>query len=183
MADQTIVKPLGLTKDIRILVHGIPYVMTFTIIQSSVLNSRYFMLLGCPWLRDVKMSHDWGNNTIIIQGTNTIKTIFVTKKLGTPTKHPEVLVCYDFHSGIFDKKKDLMFATKPRLFSIGIIVVLASIWSNQNVKLITSTSLNLVKHVNKPIEPMFKPLVSSNILVKAIPVQSITIAIPHNTFQ
>jgi len=80
------------------------------------------MLLGCPSLRDVKMSHDWGNNTVIIQGTNIIKTIFVTKKLGTPTKHPEVLVCYDFHSGIFDIKEDLMFATKPRLFSIGIIV-------------------------------------------------------------
>jgi hypothetical protein len=37
-----------------------------------------------------------------------------------------------------------MFATKPRLFSIGTIVVLTSIWSNQLVKLITSVGLNLV---------------------------------------
>jgi hypothetical protein len=58
MVDQTIAKPLGLIKDLRILVHGIPYAMTFIIIQSSVLDSNYSMLLGHPWLRDVKMSHD-----------------------------------------------------------------------------------------------------------------------------
>jgi hypothetical protein len=32
MANQTIVKPLGLIKDLRILVHGIPYVVTFNVI-------------------------------------------------------------------------------------------------------------------------------------------------------
>jgi hypothetical protein len=32
MADQTIAKPLGLIKDLKILVHGITYAMTFTII-------------------------------------------------------------------------------------------------------------------------------------------------------
>jgi hypothetical protein len=55
--------------------------------------------------------HDWGNNTITIQGAGTIRTIHVTKKLGTPTKHLEVLVCYDFHFGISDEEEDLMFAT------------------------------------------------------------------------
>jgi hypothetical protein len=29
MANQTITKPLGLIKDLKILVHGIPYVITF----------------------------------------------------------------------------------------------------------------------------------------------------------
>jgi hypothetical protein len=113
MAYQTIAKPLGLIKDLKNFVHGILYVMTFTIIQSSVLNSSYPMLLGRPWLRDVKVSHDWGNTIIIIQGTNTIRTIPITKKLGAPTKHPKVLICYDFHFGIFDEKEDLMFTTKP----------------------------------------------------------------------
>jgi hypothetical protein len=59
------------------------------------------------------MFHDWGNNIITIQGTNTMKTIHVIKKLGTPTKRPKVLVCYDFHSGISDEKEDLMFTTEP----------------------------------------------------------------------
>ncbi len=44
MTNQTIVKPLGLIKDLKILVHEIPYAMTFTIIQSSVLNSSLLVL-------------------------------------------------------------------------------------------------------------------------------------------
>jgi hypothetical protein len=50
-------------------------------------------------------------NIISIQGTNAYKTIFATKKLGAQTKWLEVLVCYDFHLGIFDEEEDLMFAT------------------------------------------------------------------------
>jgi hypothetical protein len=45
MAYQTIIKPLGLIKDLKILVHGIPNVVIFIVIQSSVLYSSYFMLL------------------------------------------------------------------------------------------------------------------------------------------
>jgi hypothetical protein len=74
------------------------------------------MLLGRPWLKDVKVFHVWGNNTIIIQGTSIIRTIPITKKLGAPTKRPNVLVCYDFHSGISNKEEDLMFATKLGCF-------------------------------------------------------------------
>jgi hypothetical protein len=48
MANQTIAKPLGLINDLKILVHGTPYTMTFIVIQSSVLDSNYFMLLGRP---------------------------------------------------------------------------------------------------------------------------------------
>jgi len=81
MDDQTIVKPLGLIKDLKILVHGIPYVVTFTIIHSSVLDFSYFMLLGRPWLKDVKVSHDWGNNIITIQGTSTLKPYMLLRNL------------------------------------------------------------------------------------------------------
>jgi hypothetical protein len=62
------------------------------------------MLLGCPWLKDVKVFHNLGNNDII-QGIDTIKSIPITKKLGAPTKCLKVLVCYDFHFGIFTKKR------------------------------------------------------------------------------
>jgi hypothetical protein len=58
MVDQTIAKPLGLIKDLKIFVHGIMYVVTFIVIQSCVLDSNYSMLLGHPWLKDVKMFHD-----------------------------------------------------------------------------------------------------------------------------
>jgi hypothetical protein len=58
------------------------------------------MLLGRPWLKDAKVSHDWGNNIIIIQGIGTIKIIPNIKKLIAPTKHSKMFVCYDFHLGI-----------------------------------------------------------------------------------
>jgi len=55
---------------------------TFIVIENNVLNSNYFMLSDHPWLKDVKISHDWGSNTIIIKDINTIKTIPIIKKLG-----------------------------------------------------------------------------------------------------
>jgi hypothetical protein len=175
MANQTIAKPLGLIKDIKILVHGIPYVVTFTIIQNNVLDSNYYMLLSHHWLKDAKMFHDWGNNIIIVHITNIVKTIHVIKKLGAPTKLPKLLVCYDFHFRISNEKEDLMFATKPRLFSLGTIVVPTLICSYQLVKLIILASLNLV-------EPMFKSLILFDILVKPTSILPINITIPLNIF-
>jgi hypothetical protein len=70
------------------------------------------MLVGCHWQKDVKVFHDWGNNTITIQGMSKIRTIHVTKKLEAPTKCPKKLVGYDFQFGISDEEKDLMFAIK-----------------------------------------------------------------------
>jgi len=48
-----------------------------------------------------------------------------------------VLVFYDYHFGISDEEEDLMFTTKSRLFSIGTIVVLTLIWSDQPIKLVS----------------------------------------------
>jgi hypothetical protein len=58
MANQTIAKPLGLIKNLKIFVHGIPYIVTFIVINSNVLDSNYSILFGCPWLTDAKVSHD-----------------------------------------------------------------------------------------------------------------------------
>jgi hypothetical protein len=40
------------------------------------------MLLGRPWLRDAKVAHAWGNNTITIQGNGIVKTITLTNHVG-----------------------------------------------------------------------------------------------------
>jgi hypothetical protein len=48
MVDQTITKPLDLIIDLMIIIHGIPYAITFIMIQSNVLNSNYSMSLGRP---------------------------------------------------------------------------------------------------------------------------------------
>ncbi len=45
-----------------------------------VLDVIYPMLLKRPWLRDAKVSHDWGTNSITIESNGDVRTIFVTKK-------------------------------------------------------------------------------------------------------
>ncbi len=58
MENQTIAKPLGLIRDLKIFVNGIPNTITFIVINNNVLKTSYSMLLGCPWLIIVKVSHD-----------------------------------------------------------------------------------------------------------------------------
>jgi hypothetical protein len=58
------------------------YITTFIVFQNSVVDFNYSMLLGRPWLRDAKMAHDWGSNTVTIQENGIIRTIIVTKHLG-----------------------------------------------------------------------------------------------------
>jgi hypothetical protein len=65
--------PLGTIKNLKIHVHGIPYVATIAILQNNVVDSSYFMLLERPWLRGAKVTHDWGNNVIIVQINGTIE--------------------------------------------------------------------------------------------------------------
>jgi hypothetical protein len=72
MADQTITKPIGLIKDLKIHIHGIPYIATFMIMKNNVFDFTYSMLLGRPWLRNACVTHDWGNNLIIIEGNGMV---------------------------------------------------------------------------------------------------------------
>jgi len=111
MADQSMTKPLRIIKNLKIHIHGIPYVATFIVLQNNVVDSSYFTLLGRPWFRDVKVTHDWGNNVINVQGNGTIKTISINKKLGAETKIPQIFVCYDLLDGLTNEKEDLIFET------------------------------------------------------------------------
>jgi hypothetical protein len=72
MVDQTTTKPVGLIIDLTIYVLGISYITTFPILQNSVVDFSYSMLSGRPWLTDVKVAHDRGNNTITIQRNGTV---------------------------------------------------------------------------------------------------------------
>ncbi len=96
MAYQTTKKPMGLIKDLNIHVQGILYITMLIVLQNSVVDFSYSMLLGKPWSKDVKVAHDWGSNIVTIQGNGTIKTIIITKHLGGETIKPEVLLCYNY---------------------------------------------------------------------------------------
>jgi len=58
MVDQTMAKPMGFIRNLKIHTHGIPYIITFIIIKNIVLNARYFMLSSRSQLKDAKVSHD-----------------------------------------------------------------------------------------------------------------------------
>jgi len=64
-----------------------------------------------PWTTNVKVTHDWGNNVITIQGNGTVRTISVNKKLGVKTRRPQILVYYDLMQRLIDEEEDLIFET------------------------------------------------------------------------
>jgi hypothetical protein len=70
---------------LRIHIHGIPYVTTFTVLKNNVVDFSYFMLLRRLWLKDAKVTHDC-DNVIIVQGNGIIRTISINKKLRAKTK-------------------------------------------------------------------------------------------------
>lgn len=59
MVDQIKTKPMGLINDVRIG-NGIPYTVMFTIMNNSMVDDSYSMLLDQPWLRNAKAFHIWG---------------------------------------------------------------------------------------------------------------------------
>jgi hypothetical protein len=58
MVDQSMTKPIGIMKNLKIHIHGIPYIATFIILKNSVVDSSYYMLPGRPWLVYAKVTHD-----------------------------------------------------------------------------------------------------------------------------
>jgi hypothetical protein len=131
MADQTTTKSMGLIRILKIYVHNIPYITLFTMLQNSVVDFSCSMLLGRPWLKDVKVAHDLGNNIVTIQ--ETIRTITVTKHLRGEVRRPKVLQCYNYQNGIIDEK--YIFVIKQELFSIGIISLLNTIQSIKTINM------------------------------------------------
>jgi hypothetical protein len=86
MADHSMTKPFRIIKILKIHIHGTPYVSTFIVLKTNVVDLSYFMLLGRTWFKDVKVTYDWENSVITVQGNGTIKIISVKKKLGANQK-------------------------------------------------------------------------------------------------
>ncbi len=56
--------PIEINDFLKIHINDIPYITTFTVLKNNVVDSSYFMLLRRLWLKDAKVTHDWGNNVI-----------------------------------------------------------------------------------------------------------------------
>ncbi len=94
MADQTITKLVRLIKNLKIYIHGIPYIVMFTIMKNNVLDSNYSMLL-----------------------------IVVTKHLDNNTKCLEVLFCYDMMEGVIDEEAKIPLTVEFCLFTLKTITL------------------------------------------------------------
>ena len=121
MANGTIAKPTGLLRDVKIHIHGIPYIVTLTVIDYQTIKSDYSMLLGRPWLRNAKVIHDWANDQVQIMGNGTVKTVKINRQLGYEAVTPHALVCYNFAEGITDDEETILFAADPTLQPLGTI--------------------------------------------------------------
>ncbi len=133
MVNQTLTKPIGLIGDLKIHIHGILYVI---MMKNNVLDASYSMVLGCPWLRDAKVTHDWENNLISIEGNGTICPITKTKHLDNNTKHLEVFFCYNFVNGVTNEEEDMLLVAELNLFIISTIIlsklkILVMVWLMQ----------------------------------------------------
>jgi hypothetical protein len=58
MVDFSFIIPLGIILNIRIRIHGLPYIITFTLMNNKAMDLTYSMLLGCTWLWDAKVVHE-----------------------------------------------------------------------------------------------------------------------------
>ncbi len=58
MVNMSVTGLLEIIKILKIHINDIPYIATFIVLKNNVVDSSYFMLLGRPWLKDAKVTHD-----------------------------------------------------------------------------------------------------------------------------
>ncbi len=83
MANQTTTKSMGLNHDLKIYIHDIPYVITFTEQRDRrqlFHTTRETMVEGC------QSSPCQGKNIVTIQWNGMVRTIVMTKHLGAKVK-------------------------------------------------------------------------------------------------
>jgi hypothetical protein len=51
-------RPSEIIVNLNIHIHVIPYIITFTVLKNSVVDSNYSILLRRPWFKDAKVTHD-----------------------------------------------------------------------------------------------------------------------------
>lgn len=101
-------------------IRGILCVVTFVITKNNILDANYPILLDRPWLKDAKVSHDWGTNLITKEENGIVISIVVTKRLDGTIKH-EGLLCHGFVNEITNEEEDVFFVVELNPFSIGTI--------------------------------------------------------------
>jgi hypothetical protein len=58
MVDKNLTMLIEIIRDLKIHIHGIPYIATFIIMRNNVLDGSYSILLAQPWFRNARVIHD-----------------------------------------------------------------------------------------------------------------------------
>jgi hypothetical protein len=101
------------------------------------------MLLSRAWLKDAKVSHDWGINLITIVGNGIVRTIIDSKRLDGNTKCLEIL-CYNFVNKIINEEETILVVTKLDLFTISMMSLMINILK----MMIINNKFNLILLIN-----------------------------------
>ncbi len=107
------------------------------------MNVSYSMLLSRAWLKDAKVSHDWGINLITIVGNGIVRTIIDSKRLDGNTKCLEIL-CYNFVNKIINEEENILVVTKLDLFTISMMSLMINILK----MMIINNKFNLILLIN-----------------------------------
>lgn len=81
IANQRKVRPIGLIQNLKIDLARCSYKILITILIMEEGREVYSMLLGRPWLKQTKATHDWGNNALIITFGDKEITFVTIKKI------------------------------------------------------------------------------------------------------
>jgi len=66
MANQRKVQPIGLIKNLKINLVRCEYKISIIVLNMGNETEIYSMFLGRPWLKQAKVNHNWGDNTLTI---------------------------------------------------------------------------------------------------------------------
>jgi hypothetical protein len=74
-------------------------------------------------LHNARVTHDWINNLITIEGNGMVQTIIINKHLDNNTKHLKVLLCYALMEGVTNDEEKIFLTTKLDLFMLRTITL------------------------------------------------------------
>ncbi len=75
-------------------------------------------------MRNARVTRDWVNNLITIEGNGMVQTITITKHLDNNIQHLKVLLCYVLMEGVTNEEEKIFLTTKLDLFTLRTITLL-----------------------------------------------------------
>ena len=127
MADTSTVRPLGLIRQLKVIVGGYSFQISAVVLQLDSVQA-YPLLLGRPWLKTANIKQNWNKNILTFRkGKNKIRVS--TKEKITTSRQ-----CFPIHAeavnmseGLDEKEESLYFNDNPKiipLFEVDIIQTL-----------------------------------------------------------